>query len=133
MKKLVVSLSVAGAALVAATYVCVDSYTKKMVAREEAILKHQQQAYATARERRVRELQAALVTESLKDKLGIADRPGVELRIQRQEASERGLVGLVEVTELTESGDERETVLCGFRIEFDDDNTVRTCEITEPH
>ena len=131
MKKVCVALLVAGTVLVAAVNVWVGSYTKKVDAREKLLLQQQQDAYTKARDRRISDWRAQLTDEALRGELDIADQPSVELRITHQELKEGDLLGVVEVSKPATPVGESETTTHKFRIEFDDDNTVRTCEIVD--
>ena len=132
MKKSLIALLAVCILLLVGAYVGVDYYTKRVDEQEQILLQQQQEAYALARTKRSGELRATLVDEELRSKLGIADQVDAELRITEQETKGGVLVGVVEFKKPADSAGGQETSTRRFRIEFNEGNTIRTCELTNP-
>ena len=131
MKKSLIALLVACTLLLVGAHIWVDFYTKKVDEQEQVLLRQQQEAYALARAKRTGELRATLVDEELRSKLGIADQVGIELRITEQEMKDGVLLGVVEFKKPVDSAGGQETGTRRFRIEFNEDNTILACELTD--
>ena len=132
MKKSLIALLAVCILLLVGAYVGVDYYTKRVDEQEQILLQQQQEAYALARTKRTGELRATLIDEELRSKLGIADQVDAELRITEQETKGGVLLGVVEFKKPADSAGGQETSTRRFRIEFNDDNTIQTCELTNP-
>ena len=131
MKKYLIALLVACTLLLVGAYVGVDYYTKKVDEQEQILLQQQRDAYALARAKRMGELRTTLIDEELRRKLGIADQVDAELCITEQETKDGMLLGVVELKKPADAAGGQETSTRRFRIEFNDDNTIRTCELTD--
>jgi hypothetical protein len=132
MRKSLTALLVACILLLVGAYVGVDYYTKRVDEQEQILLEQQQEAYALARAKRKVALRATLVDEELRSKLGIADQAGAELRITEQETKDGVLLGVVEFKKPADAAGGQETSTRRFQIEFNDDNTIRACELADP-